>query len=973
MNSKTLRGALYALFTLSGFAGLIYESIWTHYLKLFLGHAAYAQTLVLSIFMGGMAVGAWLAGERSTLLPRPLVAYAIVEGALGLLALLFDPLFQGLQGWAFDYAIPRLHAPFAIEALKWGLSAAVIFPQSVLLGTTFPLMSAGIIRVSTDAPGRVLSWLYFSNSLGAAVGVLISGFVLIAAVGLPGTILTAGLINFSLVLVLWLLLRKGADVRGPLATRPSGAERGRGSTRLYLWAAFLTGAASFFYEIGWIRMLSLVLGSATHSFEFMLSAFILGLAIGSFLVRRRIDSLVEPLRFLGAVQIVMALLALMTVVLYGKTFDWMSLVIESLRLNDSGYVLFNVFSHGICLALMLPVTICAGMTLPLITKCLLDRGFGERAIGDVYASNTLGSIVGVLLAVHWVMPVMGLRAVVVAGGLIDLALGLWILWASRDVLPALARWAVAVSVLWAIAIAATTRFDPSQLASGVFRTGLARIDVPVIFHRDGKTASVDVFEEGDERFIATNGKVDAALHLGPVASADDLTMILAAVLPALSHPDLKNVAVIGFGSGRTTHTLLQASRIRSVDTIEIEPAMVEGARSFGDLVKSAYDDPRSHIHIEDAKTFFARGNARYDAIISEPSNPWVSGVASLFSREFYKQARRHLNDDGLLVQWLQLYEFDLPLAGSILKALGTEFPDYAIYLTDTANVLVVASPTGRVPDPQWNAIAREGMGGLLTHIGVLGTQDLLALRVADKPVMAPFLAEMPAPANSDYFPFVDQNASRQRFLKTVVKEFLEIRGVSHRLSARPWVTGPVSLTAATMDIHEAQHIATAFDGSQLGAWLGPGAGDALANLQGFQSVCGEEAQEAWLDGFKRTSMRLLPYMSASDATSIVRRLRAAPCFSKGSEEVRNWIEFFEADGRSDWGRASALGLDLLKGADPHDPVSQFLLSEILLADLKKGDLRTAEAWLPSLRKWAAQSAPVRLLMAHVALESHSSR
>src|SRR5687767_13039132 len=143
----------FLLFTLSGFAGLIYESIWSHYLKLFLGHAAYAQTLVLMIFMGGMALGAWLAGEWSRRLGRPLLAYAAVEALLGVAAFGFDGLFRGLQAWAFDVAIPSLSSPLAIDTLKWSLAAAVILPQSILLGMTFPLMSAGVLRLGQGLAG----------------------------------------------------------------------------------------------------------------------------------------------------------------------------------------------------------------------------------------------------------------------------------------------------------------------------------------------------------------------------------------------------------------------------------------------------------------------------------------------------------------------------------------------------------------------------------------------------------------------------------------------------------------------------------------------------------------------------------------------------------------------------------------------------------------------------------------------------
>src|SRR5450755_3899756 len=179
----TRRRFLLGIFVVSGFTGLIYESIWSHYLKLFLGHAAYAQTLVLAIFMGGMALGSWAVAHYSARLRHLLWSYVLVEGLIGLL----------------------------VHAYKWSLAALLIFPQSILLGMTFPLISGGLIRRWPDRPGETLATLYFTNSFGAAIGVLVSGFVLINAVGLPGTVMAAGVLNIALALVIWAIVRRQTE------------------------------------------------------------------------------------------------------------------------------------------------------------------------------------------------------------------------------------------------------------------------------------------------------------------------------------------------------------------------------------------------------------------------------------------------------------------------------------------------------------------------------------------------------------------------------------------------------------------------------------------------------------------------------------------------------------------------------------------------------------------------------------------
>ena len=487
------RGFLFAIFAASGFAGLIYESIWTHYLKLFLGHAAYAQTLVLAIFMGGMALGSWISSRKSPRWRNLFAAYAITEAVVGVLGLVFHEIFTAATGLAYDVLLPRLAgSAAAVSALKWGLSAALILPQSVLLGMTFPLMTAGVLRAFPDRPGRSLAMLYFTNSLGAAVGVLVSGFVLVSALGLPGTVRTAGLIDMVVAALVLPLARRTAQPP-PLAVAQS-ERRVDGVLLWFLGVALITGASSFIYEVTWIRMLSLVLGASTHAFELMLSAFILGLALGGLWIQRRIDELRSPVRVLGYLQVAMGIAALLTLLAYGGTFHAMRWLILNLARNDLGYGLFNLASNGLALAIMLPATFCAGTTLPLITFHLIRRGCGEMSVGAVYAANTVGAIVGVFFAVHLGLPWLGLKGLLTVGGGLDIALGAALLWSAGAALTR-RRVPVALTALGAVAIALTgslVRLDPRKTASGVYRLGvLVPESEEVFFQRDRPSGQVD--------------------------------------------------------------------------------------------------------------------------------------------------------------------------------------------------------------------------------------------------------------------------------------------------------------------------------------------------------------------------------------------------------------------------------------------------------------------------------------------------
>jgi spermidine synthase len=968
MSRPIPRGWFYALFALSGFAGLIYESIWSHYLKLMLGHAAYAQTLVLVIFMGGMAIGSWLVGRWSQRFARPLLWYAGVEGALALAALLFDMVFRQMSGWLFDSVIPALGAGWMIDVVKWGAASLITLPQAIMLGATFPLMSAGLLRAHPNAPGSALSWLYFTNSLGASLGVLASGFYLIEKIGLPGTILTAGLVNAALALSVFLMERSTPP---PAAAVPAPAGPSTAAAAM-LMTALLTGAASFLYEIGWIRMLSLVLGSATHSFELMLSAFILGLALGSFFIRRRIDAAADPLRLLGWIQVVMALLALVSLPLYLQTFDAMALAIKALAPTEQGYTGFVLFSHLICLLLMLPVTFCAGMTLPLITAALLRAGHGEGSIGRVYAANTVGAILGVLVAVHVLMPLVGLRWVVVAGAVVDLALGLWLLVRAQQPPLGRSRFVLAGMVLVALGLALTVHLDPQVTASGVFRLGHARAQGEVIFHRDGKTATVDVQRHPNgDLAILTNGKADAAISTGNGGAVDDYTMILLGVLPMSMKPDAKTVGVIGMGSGRTTHALLSNSRLERVDTVEIEPAMVEGARLFGEYVEFAFTDPRSYIHIEDAKTYFARNRTQYDIIVSEPSNPWVSGVATLFSEEFYGQIKRYIRPGGLFVQWLQLYETDTKLLSTVFNALGSQFKDYRVYYTNEGDLLIVASPDGALPPLGGWVFQDSRVAKLLGEMKVHSLADIEQRLVGSMKTLGPYFASMGYPANSDYFPILDQQAASRRFMRRVASELAELYSYSSRLEGFPPPSGTTTPVKRLL-FTEARAQAILMDeyyAARGDRKLPKGLQSEVISILDDLNLRGRSCdavvlERSWLPALKAMVRSYGPYLSADSGRAVAEDVKAAGCEAALDTSMSGWLALLQAQTAKDWTALGEVSDRLLTAAGPKSPDAPLLLAEDLLAALKTSGPLGASILLIRHGEVPMTAAPLRYLVAN---------
>ena len=773
------RWALQSVFVLSGAAALIYQSVWSHYLGLTLGHAAYAQTLVLMMLMGGMALGAWGVSRVTQRLRRPVAVYAVAEALIGVMGLVFHAVFVAYSAYSQQTVLPSLATAHAASAWQWLSAAALIAPQTVLLGATFPLIAAGVLRLDAQRQGQTLGALYFTNGIGAALGALVATFVLLPRLGMPGALSVAGWLNLAVAAASVAL---SVGLRESRATPPDATPRapdapvpGRLLPAL-LAATFLSSAASFAYELGWVRMLNQALGSSLHSFELMLAAFIAGLALGGLWVRRVGDLIADLVRYAGYVQVLMGLCAIASVWLLGQAYYWVPAILKALARTESGYLLYNAATAGIAILIMAPAAFFAGMTLPLFTAALLRRGAGERAIGQVYSCNTLGAILGVLIAAHVLMPAIGVSLTLLLAGGLDLLIGLVML---RVLSPA--RWApgvVATGLAGALLMGVVLHWGlPDRLlqSAGVFRYGSTNMSGrELTYYRDGATATVSVVQQGHQRVLATNGKPDASLTaLSDAPTPDEITMVMLGALPLAAHPKPEDIAVIGWGSGVTTHTLVGSPVPKRVDSIEIERAMWEGAATLGTRNLRAYLDARSQVHFEDAREFFARGQQRYDVIVSEPSNPWVSGVASLFTQEFYQGVRRSLKPGGLLVQWVHSYEISDALLAEMIAALQQEFPDSVLYAASESDLIVIAptAPLGPLSSAPW---ASEGLAAELRRVGLASVADLAVRRVGGPAVLRTYVRQQGAKPHSDFFPTVSLFAPQQRFQGSQASQLIRL-------------------------------------------------------------------------------------------------------------------------------------------------------------------------------------------------------
>jgi hypothetical protein len=408
-----------------------------------------------------------------------------------------------------------------------------------------------------------------------------------------------------------------------------------------------------------------------------------------------------------------------------------------------------------------------------------------------------------------------------------------------------------------------------------------------------------------------------------------------------------------------------------VDTSEIEQAMVEAAHGFGERVARTFGDSRSRIHIEDAKTFFSLQQRKYDVIVAEPSNPWVSGVASLFSEEFYRTVPSYLKPDGVFVQWLQLYEFNNELAHSVLKALTSTFADVAIYNTDNGNVLIVAKPHGALGRPDFSRVLTGRLGAEVATVGLRSSSDFLVRKSGSMPIIEAVLAQSATPANSDYFPFLDLRAGRARYREQNATLFhtwsVAPLPVLEMLGMDPFDFAAVRAEATfhrTTLISQARTLHAAFVDDERVANAELGAAVTLVKLLG-RSCSTAPNEELLLSSLHTIAQWSLALLNPADAASLVTNAIPEDCWAGASPRLKTWLALYRAVAARDASAMADAGAAALAQADIDDAQLYYALTAAMLGNLvnRRPD-RTLELWRdrPELFQTAEATPDVELMI-----------
>ena len=760
----------------SGLAGLIYEVSWTRLLTLHIGHTTAAASAVVAAFLGGLAIGAGAGGAiASRLAPRrSLLVYIALELAVAVCAVLL-PLelvaLEPLLSWAYGDGAPGVLFP-AVRVLS---CLVMVFIPALALGATFPMAIRWYARDAAE-PARQSSALYFVNTVGAAVGALLAGFVLMPALGIAGTTRVGMAASVLAALLVWILFRttRGSGLRpasarvdstelwrGPAeaafgrvggAPGSDSASRGRqpnsGARRpapgarpsLAIAVLGLSGFAALMHEIAWTRILSLVLGPTTYAFAATLAAVITGVAVGSGAGTWLVGRTRQPSAWLSFTLAAAALTATWTYSLAGARIP----LLVATEVASSSNLFDQLLRQGslLTVALIVPTAACLGAAFPLALAMVGGSSDTMPAEADaarpaagrfgmVYAVNTIGAVSGSLAAGFFVIPRFGLQPTltVVSGCLIAAALVV-IAWGplSRNARIGGGLAAAAAAAM----LVSSPPWDRALLASGVYmyapyvprdldlRTLLKA--GTLLYYREGAAATVSVKKLTGTTTLAVDGKVDASNR------SDMLTQKMVAHLPLLLHDNPREVMIVGLGSGATVGSALRHPITRA-DVLEISPEVVAASSFFIAENYDALKDPRTNLIVGDGRSHLLLTRRKYDVIISEPSNPWIAGVAALFTREFFSGARDRLAPGGIMCQWANAYNISDTDLRSIAATFKSVFPNGSVWLVGGDDVLFVGSEAPI--DARLGHLARNwrrpGVSEDLAKVSVLDPFSILSL------------------------------------------------------------------------------------------------------------------------------------------------------------------------------------------------------------------------------------------------------
>ena len=629
--------------------------------------------------MSGLALGSFLGGRKVDKIDNALHFYAKLELAIGAFCFLIPFLIEAIQPvlkWIYlTYQGDYLKASFT----RFLLCSLILIIPTTCMGATLPVLGK-FISCNSRLVGRDVGTLYATNTFGAVLGALSGVFLFMPWLGLRGTLWLAALINVAIGLVIIAFLNKEIDPQVAEDNIPPGkGDAVKGCLRWTTLIIFgVSGTCALIYQVAWNRIFSLLLGSSVYAFSLIVATFVLGLAFGAAAFARWCDKFSDRVCVFGVLQVGIGISVLMLLPFYGKIPLWNRWGYETL---GAAFGKAQWTNFGIIFLFLLVPTFLMGGQFPVVVRLIAGNFYRMgRHIGNAYAFNTVGAIIGSFIGGFILIPFIGLQKTIIVAVFLNVTLGLCLL-AFASKVSFNFKMYVIPSIVFCFLVSAKSipPWDRAIMSSGSYMPyRIKDLDEAInrtnkiLFYQEGlhTTVTTELAASGNI-FLRVNGKTDASLAL------DMRTQLLSGYLPMLLHENPRSALVIGHGSGITLGAV-ERFPIESIDLVEISKGVIDGSRYFYPFNHDALSDKRVRVLLEDGRNHVALTDKKYDIIISEPSNPWISGVGTLFTEEFFQLLKSKLNPGGIACIWVHT-NLSPESFKSIIKTYRRSFPNVVMW------------------------------------------------------------------------------------------------------------------------------------------------------------------------------------------------------------------------------------------------------------------------------------------------------
>lgn len=792
MNKPSLRHSAFLIIFLSGFTGLSYQIIWQRFLSFLVGSEARSIALTIGVFLCGIAIGYEFWG-RITLKQNDRKAllrlYAVIEVGIGIYGLLFPVYFRMVE---------KISANFPSSLFfDFLYTNVLILPSAFLMGATVPLVTAFLSERNDEVNGTHTS-IYSINTLGAFLGIVYTSIYGIPDLGLKNLSAVCGLINIFLGVGLFLLPIHGAIHRAE--EQFEKIPHHLSHSTIYL-LAFISGSVSLALEVILVRLLGLSIGASVLVFPIVLGTIVLGLGLGSFLVRNKKITM----NFLYILLSGSILYLCLYYILIPYWPYWMNNIRVSLVTTPSNFNVYYILVSLLFASLTLPLIVPIGIFLPVAYALLNknEKNYGEIC-GRLYFINTIGSLFGSIILGYFSLNFIDIDDLFKCLIILLFIISCLIFMKEKKYIILCVLTLILCLFLGNVQLNRVSHylgiFRRQSINSfnfkGIFQTpSLIIPGQEVELFRDDPNSTVTVlnFPRAQGKSLIINGKSDG--YTAPY-DEDFPTMHLLASIPYLHQPSdvpLK-AAVIGLGTGITAGFIGQFENIERVDVLEISPAVIEAAEIFRKDNFALLDNPKVFIHELDAFKFFRKRsdqNQKVDIVISEPSNPWVQGVENLYTDEFYQMTSNSLSTNGVLMQWLHIYSMNKECILLVLKNLRNNFKHIVIYQLSSGDIGILASNNkiAEINDKHFN---EDKLKKAHTKIKLQHKAQIPFIAFFDDGDLDNLKPEFPAATHSQNTPILSSISLRAFFLETAILPHEIYQKRTRRFTPHSYLTRKIS-------------------------------------------------------------------------------------------------------------------------------------------------------------------------------------